>query len=283
VDNTFETAGDMTRFNELSTNCEKCKSNIFAVLKEYNSTTTMSESEIKDLSDFAFYWNFIFSEYRFFEGQGFYGTFAPSEDGVTKPRNELKQMLEAQLEYFGPNHNYSEMNFLDVFSSSVPNNEWAIDAMGMKELEEERVIYSTESSATQDTALNFEGYDSEGKCGAAIKALVLICGDQDDPFYYGEPGQCLDFAEVYKTNFETEDTPPVVYLDPKNITHPFSATCDVEISCGVDKEDTSEAVAAEEAGEEDTTTSNASIANSIPVLFSGYGLYSLTAFFTFIM
>ena len=84
-------------------------------------------------------------------------------------------------------------------------------------------------------------------------------------------------------NFDTEDTPPVVYLNKKNITHPFSATCDVEISCGVDKEDTSEAVAAEEAGEEDTTTSNASIANSIPVLFSGYGLYSLTAFFTFIM
>ena len=79
------------------------------------------------------------------------------------------------------------MNFLDSFSSSVPNNEWSIDAMGIKELEEDRVIYSTESesSATQEDdpkALDFEGYDSEGKCGAAIKALVLICGEQDDPF-----------------------------------------------------------------------------------------------------
>ena len=94
----------------------------------------------------------------------------------------------------------------------------------------------------------------------------------------------MDFAEVYKTNYGTEDTPPVVYFHLKNFTHPFSATCDVEISCGVEKEDSdSEAVAAEEAGEEDTTTSNASIANSISVLFSVYGLYSLTAFFTFIM
>ena len=92
----------------------------------------------------------------------------------------------------------------------------------------------------------------------------------------------MDFAEVYKTNYGTEDTPPVVYFHLKNLTHPFSSTCDIEISCGVEKEDTSEAVETE-GGEEDTTTSNASIANSISVLFSRYGLYSLTAFFTFIM
>ena len=70
----------------------------------------------------------------------------------------------------------------------------------------------------------------------SIKALVLICGDQDDPFYYGKPGTCLDkdsFASIYKDFFKKDDAPQVVYFNLKNLTHPFSSTCDMTPSCGV--------------------------------------------------
>lgn len=260
--NVYETDGSMTKVKERSNNsCELCKSSIREA-----GAGKLTENETNQI----FTKLFTLFELKWYEGLGYYNTLDQEDTwSLIQPRNELKEMTQAQAAHFGINREYSD----ETDYGEVYYNEWAIDTAGMLQLEEDR-----------SSTLNFEGYDAEGECGAAIKALVLICGDQDDPFYYAEPGQCLDFAEVYKTNFETEDIPPVVYLNKKNITHPFSATCDVEISCGVEKEDSdSEAVAAEEAGEEDTATNNASVANSIPVLFSGYGLYSLTAFFTFIM
>ena len=85
--------------------------------------------------------------------------------------------------------------------------------------------------------MGYGGIDeSSGQCGGSVKALVLICGDQDDPFYYGEPGTCLDkdsFASIYKEAFKKDDAPPVVYFNMKNLTHPFSSTCDMKPSCGV--------------------------------------------------
>ena len=86
----------------------------------------------------------------------------------------------------------------------------------MKKLEENR--------DGDGKSLDYDGNDADGKCGAAIKALVMICGNQDDPFYYDEPGTCLDFAQVYKENFDTDESPPVVYFNAKNFTHPFSST-----------------------------------------------------------
>ena len=183
-------------------------------------------------------------------------------------------MMEANLKYFGSNRDFSEMVL--EYQSGYSVNEWAIYAEGMEELEEDRMVYSTESS------LNFEGYDSEGTCGAAIKALVLICGDQDDPFYYGKPGQCLDFAEVYKKNYGSAEAPPVVYFDPSNLTHPFSSTCDTEISCGVEKmgnESKTDAADVQVNEEEDTSTNDTSSAASTNLVLCGYLVSSLLALF----
>ena len=230
VDSIVETSGTKTWFStNLSESCDLCESNFVAQKLKANTTR-------EDAVD-SIYSTLLYNEYRWFEAPGYYGTLAPEDDtSVTKPRNELKQMLEAQLEYFGANHDYSQMGhseFLKAYYQvSLHHNEWAIDGNVMSKLEEDR--------AQQDdpNALNFEGNDADGKCGAAIKALVMVCGDQDDPFYYGEHGQCLDFAEVYKKNFGTDVSPPVVYFNQKNFTHPFSSTCDVEVSCGVENTDT---------------------------------------------
>lgn len=281
VDTTFEASGDITRFKTISPTCEQCKSNLLESLKELFSAQqqiNVTEPEIEDLAFLGFYLDFVQYEYRWFEGPGYYGQFA--DDSVTPPRNELKQMMEANLKYFGANRNYSEMVY--EYQSGYSYNEWAIDAEGMKRLEEDRTLFSTESS----DSLNFEGYDSEGTCGAAIKALVLICGDQqDDPFYYGKPGQCLDFAEVYKKNYGSADTPPVVYMNRKNLTHPFSSTCDIEISCGVEKignESKTDAADVQVNEEEDASTNDTlSAASTNLVLLSGCGylVSSLLALF----
>ena len=177
-----------------------------------------------------FYDNLFFDEYRWYEGPAYYGSLKTEDDTVTTPRNELKQMLKAQLELFGANHDYTGIpSFYTPGYGTFKWNEWALDGNILGKLEGDRVF---------DTKiLDFEGKDADGKCGAAIKALVMICGDQDDPFYYREPGKCLNFAEVYKENFGTEDTPPVVYLNPRNFTHPFSSTCDIDVPCGVDETD----------------------------------------------
>ena len=106
----------------------------------------------------------------------------------------------------------------------------------------------------------------------------MICGDQNDPFYYGKPGQCLDFAEVYKKNYGSDDTPPVVYMNRKNFTHPFSSTCDIEISCGVEKmgnESKTDAADVQVNEEEDTSTNDTpSAASTNLVLLSGCGYLS---------
>jgi len=281
VDTTFEASGDITRFKTISPTCEQCKSNLPESAKEQFSAQqiNVTEQEIEQLVKIGFYGSLVQFEYGWFEGPGYYGQF--DDDSVTPPRNELKQMMEANLKYFGANRDYSEM--LLEYQITYSYNEWAIDAEGMKRLEEDRTLFSTESSS-QDS-LNFEGYDSEGTCGAAIKALVLICGDQDDPFYYGKPGQCLDFAEVYKKNYGSADTPPVVYMNRKNLTHPFSSTCDIEISCGVEKignESKTDAADVQVNEEEDASTNDTlSAASTNLVLLSGCGylVSSLLALF----
>ena len=119
-----------------------------------------------------------------------------------------------------------------------------------------------ESGRDYSTTLNLDGVDeNDGTCGAAIKALILICGDQDDPFYYGTPGTCIDFPGLYKQHYGAEAAPEVVYMNRKNFTHPFSSTCDIQISCGVegDNEDTSDNMGSSSAG------------SSSLMLFSGYG------------
>ena len=50
-------------------------------------------------------------------------------------------MMEASLKYFGANRDYSE---LTEYQSLYSVNEWAIYAEGMKMLEENRMVYSTE-------------------------------------------------------------------------------------------------------------------------------------------
>ena len=242
----------------MPSSCELCKSSI----REKGNLTEYDTNQI-------FTKLFILYELKWYEGLGYYNTLDQNDTGsLIKPRNELKEMTEAQAAHFGINREYSDETDFD----EVYYNEWAIDTYSMLQLEEDR-----------SNTLNFEGYDAEGRCGAAIKALVLICGDQQDPFYYGEPGQCLNFAEVYKSNFGSDDAPPVVYLNKKNTTHPFSLVCDIELSCGLEKKDASEAVA--KGGKEDTAPISAiSLASTMPVLFSGYGyLLFLTALFTVIM
>ena len=128
------------------------------------------------------------------------------------------------------------------------------------------LLRNLESSRDYSATLNFEGVDeNDGTCGAAIEALVLICGDQDDSFYYGEPGTCMDFPELYKQIYGTDAAPEVVYVNRKNFTHPFSSTCDIEISCGVEKEDTIETTM--ESGGKDTSASSSA---GRLVFFSGY-------------
>lgn len=237
-----------------------------------------TEQEFEDLAKFAFYDAAFQYEYRWFEGPGYYGQF--TDDSVTTPNNDLKQMMEANLKYFGANRDYSEM----LPALNFPVNEWAIYADGMKRLEEDRMVYSAESAPQETKSLNFEGYDSEGSCGAAIKALVLICGDQDDPFYYGKPGTCLDLGEVYKKNYGSTETPPVVYFDPKNLTLPFSSTCDIEISCGVEKmgnESMTDAADVQVDKEEDASTNDTPSAASTNLSGCGYLISSLlTLFYT---
>ena len=53
-------------------------------------------------------------------------------------------MMEANLKYFGSNRDFSEMVL--EYQSGYSVNEWAIYAEGMEELEEDRMVYSTESS-----------------------------------------------------------------------------------------------------------------------------------------
>jgi len=143
----------------------------------------------------------------------------------------------------------------------------------MSKLEEDR--------AQQDdpNALDFEGNDADGKCGAAIKALVMVCGDQDDPFYYGEHGQCLDFAEVYKKNYGTDVTPPVVYFNQKNFTYPFSSTCDVEVSCGAENTD-----AAGSPPDSDSREDSSGVSSSAGLAAAGFvPIYLASVVFSIIM
>ena len=170
--------------------------------------------------------NSIFtSTVRWYEGLGYYGTIPGKENALIKPKSELKAMLEAQASFFGQNKNYSKYRNEVVWDLTY--NELDMDANLIKKLEFNRA-----------SSLGYDGIDeSSGQCGGSIKALVLICGDQEDPFYYGEPGTCLDkdsFASVYKEVFMlNNDAPQVVSFNMKNLTHPFSSTCDMKPSCGV--------------------------------------------------
>ena len=200
--------GDSYELTNLSSSCRACKSSI---------------DHIDQDSDIIFQISFEMAM-RWYEGPGYYSGIDSVEDlspTPIEPRNELKEMLEAQAQYFKRDGQY---------------NEFAIDAKGMHKIESERNKYlSSQGHDIDASSLDYDGKDDDGECGASIKALVLICGDQKDPFYYGEHGQCLDFAEVYKKNFGTDYAPPVVYFNQKNFTHPFSSTCDIEVSCGVEE------------------------------------------------
>lgn len=70
----------------------------------------------------------------------------------------------------------------------------------------------------------------------------------------------LTFLDFTNNHYGAEAAPEVVYMNRKNFTHPFSSTCDIQISCGVegDNEDTSDNMGSSSAG-------------SSLVLFSGYG------------
>ena len=52
----------------------------------------------------------------------------------------------------------------------------------------------------------------------------------------------LTFLDFTNNHYGAEAAPEVVYMNRKNFTHPFSSTCDIQISCGVegDNEDTSD-------------------------------------------
>lgn len=170
--------------------------------------------------------NYLFTRsIRWYEGLGYYGTIPGRDNAKIKPKNELKAMMEAQTTYFGLNQNYT--GFVAGAEFIFKYNEIEVDANLLNNLEFSRASLS----------LGFDGIDeSSSKCGGSIKALVLICGDQKDPFYYGERGTCLDkdrLASIYKEVFEKDDAPQVVYFNLKNLTHPFSSTCDKTPSCGV--------------------------------------------------
>ena len=72
----------------------------------------------------------------------------------------------------------------------------------------------------------------------------------------------LTFLDFTNNHYGAEAAPEVVYMNRKNFTHPFSSTCDIQISCGVegDNEDTSDNMGSSSAG-----------SSSSLVLFSGYG------------
>ena len=225
----------------LNDNCQSCKS-VFRQNENKLSKGTLDHCAYYGFScaDAVFNQLFVYGM-RFYEGLGYYDIVPENGEVKIEPRNELKEMLEVQTAYFGLNHNYSD--FPLFFCPTGPAwNEVDVDANGMNNLETDREMFTARSGDEADaSALDYEGKDENGKCGASFKVLVLVCGggDQQDPFFYGEPGNCLDadtFASVYKENFKTAAAPPVVYLNLKNFTHPFSSSCDVKPSCGVKNE-----------------------------------------------
>ena len=133
--------------------------------------------------------------------------------------------MQIQTAFFGLNQDYSNFPVSDI---PLPNyNEIDVSVGHFQRLESER-----------GASLDDEGKDENGECGASIQALILICDDQTDPFYYEDRDKCLrpdTFADIYKENFKTDDasTPPVVYFNLKNFTHPFSSSCDMKPLCGV--------------------------------------------------
>jgi len=268
--NVFETSGNLTQMKErkLSSSCDLCKSTFKEVLL---SAMNLTNEAALDLMEESFNLNYVFYEVKWYEGPGYYSILDQEDSSsLIQPRNELKEMMEAQATHFGVNREYSA----DALLLSLSWNEFAIDGDTMHNLESSRDYSST---------LNLEGVDeNDGTCGAAIKALVLICGEQDDPFYYEKPGTCINLPELYKQHYGTDEAPEVVYMNRKNFTHPFATSCDIEISCGVEKKtETTDADGVANGGEEEDNTSDntaSSAASSLASSGCGYLISSLTLY-----
>ena len=90
----------------------------------------------------------------------------------------------------------------------------------------------------------------------------------------------MDFPQLYKDHFGHGEAPAVVYMQRNNFTHPFSSTCDINISCGVEKKEAGMSdtnVTDVESGEEDTSDNTASSAGIIQFVIYGYLALSLVA------
>jgi len=230
VENNMAKHGDKPYLANLTDECKSCEASLMNDDDELSKKNTLLIGCLyhKEISCGKQLFTHLFrSTMRWYEGLGYYGTIPGKDNASIKPKSELKAMLEAQTTYFGINQNYSNFRGSQDVSQGPVYNEIDINANLLNNLESDRA----------SSSLGYDGIDeSSGQCGGSIKALVLICGDQDDPFYYGKPGTCLDkdsFASIYKDFFKKDDAPQVVYFNLKNLTHPFSSTCDMTPSCGV--------------------------------------------------
>jgi len=221
--------GDKPYLTNLTDDCKSCEASLMDRDDELSNNTNLIGCYFhKEISCGKQFFNYLFSSAsKWYEGLGYYGTIPGKDNALIKPKSELKALMEAQTTYFGLNQDYSDFRSSQTPPIGPVYNEIDINANLLNSFEHNRA----------SSSLGYDGIDeSSGQCGRSVKALVLICGDQDDPFYYGEPGTCLDkdsFASIYKDFFKKEDAPQVVYFNLKNLTHPFSATCDMTPSCGV--------------------------------------------------
>ena len=77
----------------------------------------------------AFNWELVLYEVKWYEGPGYYIVLDQDDSSsLVEPRNELKEMMEAQATYFGVNRDYSA----DVATPGIGWNEFAIDGDTMK-------------------------------------------------------------------------------------------------------------------------------------------------------
>lgn len=112
-DDIFEVSGNVTKLKRgLSSSCELCTSSALPSLQG-----TFDE---KLLNEFMLLW-----EGRWYEGPGYYSLLDEEDtSSLIEPKNELKEMMDAQATYFGINRDYS----IDaIYTVPLTYNEFAIN------------------------------------------------------------------------------------------------------------------------------------------------------------
>ena len=107
-DDIFETSGSLTKMKERESpsSCDLCKS-----------------SSVWNVEESFFNWVVVMNEAKWYEGPGYYSLLDQEDtSSLIQPRNELKEMMEAQARHFGVNRKYT-----DDVPKFVIGNEFAMD------------------------------------------------------------------------------------------------------------------------------------------------------------